>query len=134
MDKDEKQQFYTELHQTEMDIAILRIAPGFCERFIPSAAEIRTALFNFYHEKYEQLLYHELMDACVEEYIKINININKVQLIEKNTREQSQSKRWYRARSGVITASKFRACCHTDITEPSKSLIMNNGYLSKSRF
>ena len=36
-----------------MDSAILRITPGFCEGFIPSAAEIRTALFNFCHEKYE---------------------------------------------------------------------------------
>ena len=33
-----------------MDRAILRITPGFCERFIPSVAEIRTALFNCYHE------------------------------------------------------------------------------------
>ena len=48
--EDQKQQFYTKLHQTEMDRAILRITPGFCERFIPSVAEIRTALFNCYHE------------------------------------------------------------------------------------
>ena len=33
-----------------------------------------------------------------------------------------------------MTASKFRACCHTDIAEPSKSLIMNICYPSKSRF
>ena len=45
----------------------------------------------FYHEKYEQLLYHELIDACVKEYMKININTNEVQLIEKKTREQSKS-------------------------------------------
>ena len=79
----EKQQFYTKLHQTGMDSAILRITPAFCKRFILSVAEIRTALFNFYHEKYEQLLYHELIDVCVEEYMKININTNEVQLIEK---------------------------------------------------
>ena len=47
----------------------------------------------FYHEKYEQLLYHELIDACVKEYMKININTNEVQLIEKKTREQSKSER-----------------------------------------
>ena len=75
-DEDEKEQFYTKLHQTGMDSAILRITPGFCERFIPSVAEIRTALFNFYHEKYEQLLYHELIDACVKEYMKINVSTN----------------------------------------------------------
>ena len=81
--QDEKQQFYTKLYQTGMDSATLRITPGFCERFIPSVAEIRTALFNFYHEKHEQLLYHELIDACVKEYMKINTNTNEVQLIEK---------------------------------------------------
>ena len=66
-----------------MNSAILRITPGFCERFIPSVAEIRTAFFDFYHKRYEQLLYHELTDACVKEHMKININTNKVQLIEK---------------------------------------------------
>ena len=39
-DEDEKQQFNTKLHQTGMDSAILRITPEFCERFIPSVAEI----------------------------------------------------------------------------------------------
>ena len=129
--EDEKQQSYTKLCQTGMDSAILRITPEFYERFIPSIAEIRTALFNLYHEKYEQLLYHELIDACVKEYIKININKNEVQLIQKKTREQPKSELWYRARSGVITASNFRACCHTDIAEPSKSLIMKMCYPSK---
>ena len=70
--EDERQQLYTKLHQTGMDSAILRITPEFCERFIPSVAEIRTALFNFYHENYEQLLYQELIDACVKEYMEIN--------------------------------------------------------------
>ena len=71
------------MHQTGMDSAILRITPGFCERFIPSATEIRTALLNFYHEKYEKFLYHELIDAWMLVYMKININTNEVQLIEK---------------------------------------------------
>ena len=65
---------------------ILRITPGFCERF-PQVAEIRTALFHCYHEKYEQLLYPELIDASVKEYVKININTNELQLIEKKTKE-----------------------------------------------
>ena len=87
--QDEKQQFYTKLHLTGMDSAILRITPVFCERFIPSVAEIRTALFNFYHENYKQLLYHELIHACVKEYMKININTNKVEVIEKKKRQGS---------------------------------------------
>ena len=75
-----------------------------------------------------------MIDACVKEYIKISINKNEVQLIQKKTREQPKSELWYRARSGVITASNFRACCHTDIAEPSKGLIMKICYPSKSRF
>ena len=66
--------------------------------------------------------------------MKININTNEVQLIEKKTREQFGAELWYKAGSGVITASKFRACCHTDIAEPSKNLIINICYPSKSRF
>ena len=37
--EDEKHQFYTKLHQTRMDSAILRITPGFCQRFFPSVGE-----------------------------------------------------------------------------------------------
>ena len=41
------------------------------------------------HEKFEQLLYHELIHTCVKQYIKINICTNEVQLVEIKTREQS---------------------------------------------
>ena len=80
----------------------------YLERFIPSVAEIRTVLFNFYHEKYEQLLYHKLIDACVKEHMKISINTTEVNLIEK--RQGSSLNQGNR--TGVITTSNGY---HTDI-------------------
>ena len=132
--KDEQNEFYEKLHQTGADSAILRIVPVFCERFVPSTAQLQTIFFDFYHENYETLLYHELLNACVRRYISININANEIELVEQKTREQTKSELWFKARSGVITASNFRACCHTNIAEPSKSLIMKICYPSKNRF
>ena len=73
--EDEKQQFYTKLQQAGMDCGILGITLGFCERFISSVSGVRAALFNFYHEKYEQFLYHEFIDGCFKEYMQVNIKV-----------------------------------------------------------
>ena len=69
--EDEKQQFYTKLQQAGMDCGILGITRGFCKRFISSVSGVRVALFNFYHEKYEQFSYHEFRDGCFKEYMQV---------------------------------------------------------------
>ena len=103
-----------------MNSTILRITPGFSEVFIPSVAEIRTTLFNFYHKKYEKFLYHELIEACVKEDMEINIDTDEVQPIEIKTRERYQSELWYSVSSGVSPTSNCWVCCHIDIAKSSK--------------
>ncbi len=41
---------------------------------------------------------------------------------------------WFQQRAGVITASKFKAVCHTDCAMPSESLILGICYPLKHRF
>lgn len=40
------------------------------------------------------------------------------------TRTQADSRLWYQQRAGRVTASKLRQVLHTDISQPSLSLIM----------
>ena len=57
-----------------------------------------------------------------------------VKFIESHPRKQSKSNLWFEARKGVITASKSKSCCHSDISQPSKSLIMQVCYPEKCKF
>ena len=54
--------------------------------------------------------------------------------IEKETRQQSESKIWFEQRAGRITASKFKAAIHTDPANPSRSLIKQICYPNAYRF
>uniref|UniRef100_A0A7M5U1J0 YqaJ viral recombinase domain-containing protein n=1 Tax=Clytia hemisphaerica TaxID=252671 RepID=A0A7M5U1J0_9CNID len=54
--------------------------------------------------------------------------------IEQHTREQAKSNLWFEARAGVITASKFRQACHSDVSQSSKSLIMQICYPQMHKF
>ena len=103
----------------------------YLERFIPSVAEIRTALFNFYHEKYEQLLYHKLIDACVKEHMKISINTTEVKLIEK--RQGSSLNQNFGIEQGQGLLLLVMVIIQT-LLASSKNLIMKTCYPSKSRF
>lgn len=54
--------------------------------------------------------------------------------IEQSTKLQSNSKLWKFVRCGRITASTFKKCCHTNINNPSKSLIMKIAYPENCSF
>ena len=54
--------------------------------------------------------------------------------IELKTREQAGSKIWFQQWAGRVTASKFRAAAHSDVAQPSQSLITSVCYPESSRF
>ena len=70
---------------------------------------------------YMELEYHELLEAC--EAVKVDITKEMALAIEKETRLQSNSKLWFKYRAGHVTASRMKAVCHTDPTNPSQSLV-----------
>ena len=65
-----------------------------------------------------QLNYDELLkqreSVLVEEIADV---------VEQETRAQSQSKFWFKQRAGRVTASKMKPVCHTNLACPSHSLI-----------
>ena len=50
------------------------------------------------------------------------------------TRDQSKSNLWFTYRAGRITASRMKSVCHTDISNPSQSLIKTIVYPESYRF
>lgn len=55
-------------------------------------------------------------------------------LIERETKSQNKSKLWYKYRAGRVTASRMRAVCHTNLADPSQSLIKSICYPEAFQF
>ena len=105
--------------------AILSIIPGQCEAYIP--VEVSGApppLSDLFKEECLKAPYTDLMDQCNQCFNEIKVTADQARVIEENTRSQAKSKVWFHQRSGHITASKLKAAVHTNISQPSKSLIM----------
>ena len=79
---------------TSLDLAvnsvILRLIPEHNDKYEPIIAKLKHSIFNyFYHKSNEKLLYHQLIEACTSEYLKLNITPEEVLMIEKHTRESN---------------------------------------------
>lgn len=135
--EEEKDSFFEKIANTGQDIAILRLIPPYNDKYVSVKAKIKNLLFDkFYSKKYDKnnYLYHELIQDCVKKFLSLEITQEGVDLIEKHTREQSKSNLWFQARAGVITASQFKKTCHSDVSQPSKSLILKICYPHKNKF
>ena len=69
------------------------------------------------------LPYCDLLKKCEEVFESLTITNEQARNIEASTRDQAQSKTWFHYRAGRITSSKFKAAAHTDLSQPSQSLI-----------
>ena len=130
----DKDNFYFCLSKANPNSAILRLIEGYNDRFVPAAKKLERVLFKFYDEKYEEMLYHELLQHCLIKFMSIEISQDEVDQIETHTRLQSKSSLWFQARAGVVTGSRFKLCCQTDISQPAKSTIIKICYPVKKKF
>ena len=89
-------------------------------------------LSDLYRTEYLSLGYHELLEIAGN--TEVNITANQGRAAEAGTRNQANSRLWFRMRCGRITASKFKSACHTDPASPSVSLIMAICYPEACRF
>ena len=78
--------------------------------------------------------YCDLLKKCEEVFESLMITNEQARNIEVSTRDQVQSKTWFRYRAGRVTASKFKAAAHTDLSQPSQSLIKCICYPESYRF
>ena len=60
--------------------------------------------------------YHDLLIAC--ESVSGDITKEMADSVEKATRDQGNSKLWFKYRAGRVTASKMKSVCHTDPAKP----------------
>lgn len=70
--------------------------------------------------------YNELKTHCKS--IEISVTAEQAKSVEKATREQANSKLWFRFGSERITASKMKSVCCTDPAMPAQSIIISICY------
>ena len=71
--------------------------------------------------------YSELL-TLAEKYLQDEVTPAMVDRLEQVTREQSQSRNWFRFKTGRITASWLKQVLHTDPHQPSLSLLKSVCY------
>lgn len=115
--------FYDTLSLCGTRPAILSIIPKFSSNYVPKRflEAFPEPLSMLYKPEYMELEYHELLEVCEE--VKVDITNEMALAIERETRLQSNSKLWFKYRAGRVTASRMKAVCHTDPTNPSQSLV-----------
>ena len=118
---EEIQGFFTGIAQSGSKSIVLSIVPPFNNEFLPKKTNLPDAVTALYREEYMDLDYIELLEKCHN--TQMSITEAECRAIEKETRNQAESKVWFAQRAGRITASKLKAACRTGISKPSKSLI-----------
>ncbi|XP_060563850.1 uncharacterized protein LOC132723192 [Ruditapes philippinarum] len=125
---------FSSLHATGKKYSILSVVPEFADNYRPKVEQLKYAkdLTELKEKNAMQMNYMELLSKCND--ISISVTEEEVGNDEIATRQQSQSKLWYKFRSGRITASKMKSVCSTDSSNPSQSLIMSICYPSSHQF
>ncbi len=132
--KDEMAKLFSDLLKSGKKPAILSIVTGYEDMFKVDHAELSSPLSNLYQEDYLSKSYIDLLEQCETVFDSISISHKQATNIEVATRDQAKSKLWFRFRSGRVTASRLKAACHTNLSQPSQSLIKSVCYPENYKF
>ena len=117
---EEEQKFYASLSKLSgVKPVILSVLPNYSDLYVPLSVtlDLPPSLSTLYDTKNLSLSYFELLKLAHS--TEINITEKQIALVQS---EQNHSKIWFRMCTGRVTASKFKAVCHTN---PSLSLIVS---------
>ena len=122
------EQLFNNLSLCDTKPAVLSLVSLHSDMYVPKVSlptfpKPMTSLCNPAHCK---LNYLDLLKAC--DNVSIEVTDDMAQAVEKETRKQSKTALWFKYRAGRVTASRMKAVCHTDITNPAQSLVKSICY------
>jgi len=121
----EFQQFLEDVKKTS-ECALFRIVPQYCQEYKPK--EVSSPLYNIFDKDAASLPFEDLLKKCEVFSSLLKMSPEEVDIIEKQTRQQSTSKEWKIQRIGKITASKARDVCVANIENPGMSTLQEICY------
>ena len=100
---------------------------------ISSLDHFPKVLTQFYSEEATTLSsYDDLVHYCG--ILPLTITEEQVKHVEEATRDQAKSEEWFHFKAGRISSSTMKACCRTNPSKPSISLIKRICYPSDYKF
>lgn len=134
--EDEKATLLEGLKKAGRRTAILAVRPGLSEAFVPKAASVNfpMALQTLYNEDTISMTLPEVLSFCEATHAELSASQEQIAAVEAATRQQADSKIWYRFRAGRITASRFKAVCHARTEPLPRSLITSICYPQEAKF
>lgn len=114
--------------------AALSLLPKYANAYVPRS--VKPDLPPLLTDLCDKTLYDSNIDEILDKVIPkaskfYTVTAEEQHAVERETRGQSQSRLWYRMRSGRITASKYKAVRHTN---PQQPVVMEICYPETSRF
>ncbi|CAC5418196.1 unnamed protein product [Mytilus coruscus] len=133
---DELSLLFKSLSEINSKPAILSLIPEYQEIYVPQPMKenFPTILTEMRDDSALELNYVDLLKECKNQFREISVTEEQAKAVENSTREQSNSKLWYRFRAGRMTASKMKSACCTDPTLPAQSFIKSVCYPESYKF
>lgn len=127
--------FYQQLSESEKMPSVLSTVPGYCDQYIPKSESgcLPKPLNGLFQGEFLELSNTKLLEECEEIFTNLNVSDEQAKAVEESTKGQCNVKLWFQHRAGCITASKFKDAVHTDVTQPSQSLIKRICYPESCR-
>ena len=109
---------------------LLSFFSEFNESYVPKyvSGVLPNLLTYLYDKTTLSMSFPDLLNRCDEVYNSISLSVQQASRVEEDTRQQSNSKVWFEQRLGRVTASKLHSVLHTELSNPSVSLIKSICY------
>lgn len=111
---------FRKLNECKNKPAILSLISLYADSFILKSRRIST-LSDLFDPENLKLNYVDLLTECSE--IDISLSESEIETIEEDTREQSRTSAFFIYRAGRIGASQSHTVFHTNVEQPSISLV-----------
>ena len=123
--KSEMDIFYQALNQCETKASVLSLIDPYAEQFVAKSRNV-PVLSDLFKPTNLELKYPELLQKC--KYVKINVSDEEIKIVEQDTQDQARGPAFFRHRAGRIGASVSGAVYHSNVAQPSQSLIKSICY------
>lgn len=126
--------FLQKLSQCGTKPSVLSLTPPYADSYIPKSMlpTYPKPLLELFQPKFLELDHSQLLAKCNSTDIRLTEEM--IINVEQDTKGQSNSRLWFKYRSGRITASKLKQVCRTNPTMPSQRLIKEICYPELFRF
>ena len=123
----EIQEVYAKLNACKIKAVALSLIEPYADQFIDESRTL-PIIPDLFETKNLELEYPELLKMCVQ--VTLGVSEEHINKVEVSTRDQASGSGFYRHRAGRIGASQCSSAFHTNLAQPSQSLIKTICYPS----